>query len=174
METSLYDIVWKGDTWRESEPVRPPSEPLSDMPSSTKALGAICEHAILDALKHGYRTRSMLLRSLRPHSPSGVHAALQRLKRRKVIASRVVYIASWERMGIVWGLAGAPPPVNERPVVTEKRCRGACRQIKPLEEYGVNQALPDKHARICKVCIGEYNRRYKKVRRPATSQIEAA
>jgi hypothetical protein len=49
-----------------------------------------------------------------------------------------------------------PPP--QKVVNPEKRCRGACRQVKPLREYHVNRDAFDHHASTCAECVNQGNR----------------
>jgi hypothetical protein len=49
-------------------------------------------------------------------------------------------------------------PAPQKVINPEKRCRGACRQVKPLREYHVNRDAFDHHASTCAECVNQGNR----------------
>jgi hypothetical protein len=63
---------------------------------------------------------------------------------------------------------------------TEKRCKGRCNSVKPLDDFHKNAATPDGHASECKACKAAVNKEYRlrkagkppSVPRPAQASID--
>lgn len=156
-----YEVIWNGAMWREARLRQhvPSIEP--ELPRETRAKALLCEEGIMTLLRGGFTTRRGLIDLLPGHSVSGVGAALQRLKRRGLITSKRAYLTKRQKIGALWGLASMELKWS---IPTEKECRGACRRTLPLSDYGVKSNSPDGRARICKACITEYNRQYRRNR----------
>lgn len=53
------------------------------------------------------------------------------------------------------------PAAEASSAPTEKRCKGRCNSVKPLDDFHKNAATPDGHANECKACKAAVNKEYR-------------